>query len=509
MLAGRSNGASDAHTVVTEAHDVPDHRHEMETREVKVLDTHAPADEALSRKTVGGLVGAVVTAGLVLLLPTPGDLSPEGQRLGAVFLAAIILWATEAIPIAVTALLVIVLQPIFQVTDLQTAFNSFVSPVFFFVLAMFCIAASVTNASLDRRFAYWLLARAGADSRRVVVALIIGTAATSIFISDVPACAIFMSIGLGVLGRLDVTPGSSSIGKAIMMGIPIASLIGGVTTPAGSSVNILGLHFIEEFGGVRVSFVEWMAIGIPMAVVLVPVACWAILRSFPPEVDTIGDISQLQRERAALGPMSVPEKKTIALLGIMMTLWIAGSWVEFLDVLIVGLSGAIVMFLPGIRLLTWKQAERAIGWDTMLMIGGVTSLGAASVEAGLAQWLVDALLGGIGSWSVFWALIAISAFTVVIHLALPIGPVVNAVVIPPIALLAISAGQNPALYALPVAFTASCALLLPLDAVPLLTYSKGYYRMHEMLVPGGLISLAWVVWMTVVMLVVGRMLGFI
>ncbi len=469
----------------------------------------AAAAASSDRKTTIGIAGAIGAATLVLLLPTPAGLPPEGQRLAAVFLAAIILWATEAIPIAVTALLVLVLQPIFDVAELNVAFQAFVSPVFFFVLAMFCIAASVTNAGLDRRFAYWLLARAGTDSRRVVTAIIVGTAATSVFISDVPACAIFMSIGLGVMSRLNLEPGKSSIGKAIMIGVPIGSLIGGVTTPAGSSVNIIGLHFIEEFGGVRVPFVEWMAIGVPMALVLVPVACWAILKSYPPEMDTIGDISEIAREREAMGALSSPEKKTASLLVIMMVLWIAGSWIEFLDVLTVGLGGAIVMFLPGLRLLTWKQAERAIGWDTLLMIGGVTSLGTASVDAGLANWLVELALGGVASWHIVGVLLAISAFTVVIHLALPIGPVVNAVVIPPIALLAISAGVNPALYALPVAFTASCAFLLPLDAVPLLTYSRGYYRMHEMLAPGALISAVWVVWMTVVMLVVGPFLGLV
>ena len=473
--------------------------------------TPAIAVDAASsdRKTAIGIAGSIAAAALVLLLPTPADLPPEGQRLAAVFLAAIILWATEAIPIAVTALLVIVLQPIFEVAELEAAFEAFVSPVFFFVLAMFCIAASVSNAGLDRRFAYWLLGRAGTDSRRVIIAIIVGTAATSVVISDVPACAIFMSIGLGVMSRLNLEPGKSSIGKAIMIGVPIGSLIGGVTTPAGSSVNILGLHFIEQFGNVRVSFVEWMAIGVPMAVGLVPVACWAILRSYPPEVATIGDAGEIARERAALGSMSLQEKKAASLLSIMMVLWISGSWIEVLDVLTVGLGGAIVMFLPGIRLLTWKQAERAVGWDTMLMIGGVTSLGTASVNAGLAGWLVDLSLGGVASWPIFWVLIAISAFTVIIHLALPIGPVVNAVVIPPIALLALNAGVNPALYALPVAFTASCAFLLPLDAVALLTYSRGYYRMHEMLAPGALVSAVWVVWMTVVMLVVGTFLGFV
>jgi sodium-dependent dicarboxylate transporter 2/3/5 len=94
-------------------------------------------------------------------------------------------------------------------------------------------------------------------------------------------------------------------------------------------------------------------------------------------------------------------------------------------------------------------------------------------------------------------------------LILPIGPVVNAVLIPPIALLATASGQNPALYALPVAFTASCAFLLPLDAVPLITYSKGYYRMFDMLIPGTIISIFWVILMTLLMVVLAPMLGLL
>lgn len=463
-----------------------------------------PADDARD----WGIAAAAVVAAIVLVAPTPTGLPSEGQRMAAVFVATVILWATEAIPIAVTALLAVVLQPIFGVGDLQTAFTEFISPVFFFVLAMFCIAASVNNAGLDRRFAFWLLDRAGADSRRVVIALIVGAAATSTVISDVPACAIFMTIAVGVLGRMGVTPGSSSmIGKGVMVGIPIAALIGGITTPAGSSINILGIHFIERFGEVRVSFVEWMAIGVPMALGLVPVACWAILRAFPPEVDTIGNLEDLEAERRALGPVSAAEKKAIALLSLMMVLWIAGSWVEELDVVIVGLAGAIVMFLPGVRLLTWKEAEAMIGWDALMMIGGVTSLGAASVSTGLAGWLVEAMLGGVETSSVAVLVAAISAFTVVIHLPLPIGPVVNAVVIPPIALMALADGQNPALYALPVAFTASCAFLLPLDAVPLVTYSQGYYRMTDMLRPGAVVSAVWVVWMTALMMLIGPWIG--
>jgi sodium-dependent dicarboxylate transporter 2/3/5 len=324
--------------------------------------------------------------------------------------------------------------------------------------------------------------------------------------SDVPGCALFMAVAVGVMTQAGVVPGSS-FGKAVMIGVPFASLIGGAATPAGSSVNIIGMHFIEQYGKVRVPFVSWMAIGIPMVLVLLPAAWWALLRMHPPEISRIGPNVDFEAERAALGRWTAAERKTTALVGGMLILWVAGSWIPAFDVVLVALAGTVIMFMPGVRLLTWKQAERAIGWDTLLMIGGVTALGAASVETGLAKWLVDSTLGGAGRWPLWIAVAAISAFTLVIHLGLTIGPVVNAVIIPPVVMLALASGQSPAMFGLPVAFTASAAFLLPLDAVSLITYSRGYYRMTDMLAPGLIVSAVWIVWMTIVTVTLVPRLG--
>ncbi len=166
------------------------------------------------------------------------------------------------------------------------------------------------------------------------------------------------------------------------------------------------------------------------------------------------------------------------------------------------------MFLPGMGLFdSWKQVERGTAWDTLLMIGSVTSLGAVSASSGLATWLVGAALGGMEAWPTAAVLAAVSAFIVVVHLPVPVNPAIIAAMVPPIVLLATSSGQNPALYGLPVVFTASCAFLLPLDAVPLVTYSRGYYRMFDMFLPGAVISVAWVVVLTVLMLLIGPFIG--
>ena len=295
-----------------------------------------------------------------------------------------------------------------------------------------------------------------------------------------------------------------------MIGIPIAALIGGVGTPAGSSINLLGLIMIEQAGGERVPFLHWMAIGIPMVAILLPVAAWVLVRFFPPEIASIGDLEEIHHERRRMGPVSLAEWKVVAIMSAMITLWIASTWLPVFDTFLVAVVGAVAMFLPGIGLFTWKEVQQVTGWDTLMVIGGVDRRWARRRRRPVSPpWLAESALGGLADWNAVALIAAISAFTVVIHLMLPIAPVINAVMIPPIMVLGAAAGVNPALYALPVIFTASCAFLLPLDAVPLVTYSRGYYRMFDMLPAGLVISAVWVVLMTALLIVVGPLVGLL
>jgi sodium-dependent dicarboxylate transporter 2/3/5 len=326
--------------------------------------------------------------------------------------------------------------------------------------------------------------------------------------SDLVVCTVFAAVAAEVLDRAKILPGSS-FGRAVMIGVPVASFIGGVATPAGSTVNVLGIQMIEEYGNFRVPFLAWTAIGIPMVLLLLPVAYRAVLRASPPELAAVGDGADVARERADLGPLRADEKRVLGIFSVLIVLWIASTWIPAFDLALVALAGAIALFLPGIGFLTWKEANAGIGWDSLIMIGSVTSLGAASVSTGLAKWLVDSALGGLAPLDPVWIIAAVSAFTVVIHFVIPIAPVINSVLIPPIVLLAVASGHNPALYAIPVAFTASCAFLLPIDAVSLVTFSRGYYRMLDMLRPGVIVSIVWVIWMTILLMLLGPRLGFL
>ena len=314
------------------------------------------ASNGASNKETIGLIAAIAASGLVLLMPTPEGLGLPGQRMAALFVLILILWSTEALPIAIGSLLALVLQPILGLNDLNTAFQNFIGLVFFFVLIMFIVALAWVKTGLAHRFALTLITKTGTESRRVIYVFTIGTGLISLIVSDVPTCAIFMAVAIGIFEKLKLEPGESQFATGLMLAIPIGALVGGVGTIAGSSINVLGLQILEDNGGPTISFLEWMAIGIPMVIILLPTAAFVISRAFKPEIADIGDIGDIKKELADLGPLTTPEKKVVVIQSLMVAFWIAGTWVPAFNVVTVGVFGATAMFLPGIRLFTWERS---------------------------------------------------------------------------------------------------------------------------------------------------------
>ncbi len=267
------------------------------------------------------LKGCLIALGAflaILALPTSHSLGVEGHRLIALSVACLILWVTEALPISVTAIIAIAGQAFIGVTTLRQASVNFISPVFFFVLAMFLFAACIRHVKLDHRFAHWLLERSGTNTKSVVFAFMFGTAAISSIMSDVPACAIWMALALGVLRKEGLTPGESNLGKALMLGITIAALIGGVATPAGSSINIMGLVMLSDLGGGAVPFSQvdgdWGSDGDNFNPNFLKVLIWF----YPPEIEKLSKPVVF-----AEGPrkgFSSAEVKVVTILGVVLVL---------------------------------------------------------------------------------------------------------------------------------------------------------------------------------------------
>ena len=475
----------------------------------KLREMEAP-QRVLDLCTGSGCIGLAILLGYFLLvsLPCPDGLSPNGKRAIAMMFAAVLVWVFEILPVAVASVLFAVLPAVAGILPLPKMMQLFATPTIFFVFAMFCIAIAFQNSGLSRRIVLWTSLRSKGSPVRLLLLLMMVCALLSTILADIPVVAMMLPVAVLLLEKNGCVKGTSNFGKAVMLGLPIACLIGGVGTPAGSAMNMLTISLLQSTADVHIGFFEWTAIGMPMVLVLTPLAWWLVIRAFPPEIGRLAGMELVEREYAGLGGLGRRESVFIAVLAVNFILW-STEKLHGIPLPVAAVIGCAIFSLPAVELLTWEQDKGRIGWDSLMLIGASNALGMAIWETGGAAWIAHACLGGVAGMPLAGVIAVISLFTVVIHLLIPVNTAIVAVLLPALAALAGTMGVNPAVLAIPMGFSVSAAFLLPLDAVPLVTYPAGYYRMFDMFKPGCLISVVWVVVMTLVMFAIAVPLGLL
>lgn len=242
-----------------------------------------------------------------------------------------------------------------------------------------------------------------------------------------------------------------------------------------------------------------------MVLLLVPAAFGVLIKVFPPEIEIL---EGMEDNYEKLGPMRTEEKRFLLILAVNLLLW-STDRLHGIPLPAVSVMGGTLFCLPGVGLVNWNRDGGRVGWDIIMLVGAANALGMIIWESGGALWIADRCLGGVASLPLAAIIAGISLFTVVIHLLIPIAPALIAVLLPAVVALAGNMGVSPALLALPMGFSASASLLLPIETITLVTYPAGYYRMFDMFRPGMLIALCWVAVMTALMLLVGRPLGLL
>ena len=431
-----------------------------------------PSDSSTKKLFIG--LGIAALYFIITALPAPDGLTPVGKKAIAMMLAAVLVWVFEVIPIAVSSILFTLLPVVAGIIPLPKVMAHFATPTVFFVFAMFCISIAFQNSGLNRRVVLWTSLRSRGNPSRLLFFLMMVSALLSTFLADIPVVAMMLPVAVLLLEKNRCEPGASPFGKAVMLGLPIACLIGGVGTPAGSAMNMLTIGLLQDTAKVHISFFEWMAIGMPMVLILTPVAWWAVIKVFPPEMDRLAGMELVEREYAELGPVTGREKLFFVILLINFILWCTDK-IHGLPLPVVAVIGGSLFVLPRIQLIDWERDKCRIGWDILMLIGASNALGMIIWEQGGASWIANACLGDISDLPLAGVISAISIFTIVIHLLIPVNTAIVAVLLPALAALAGTMGVNPAVLAIPMGFSVSAALLLPLDPVPLVTYPAGYW----------------------------------
>ena len=433
----------------------------------------------------------VIAAALIILssiLPCPEGLTRAGMQSFGIILGAIVLWVSEALNMAVTGIFMAALLVFMKVMSPNDMFKGFGGSVFFFMVGTMSITTAMASTTIPTRIAGAIMTWAKKSPRKLVVGFAVGTALLSSIMSNIPTCALFASLGIAVLkANGDPKPGTSNLGKCLMIAIPAGSVIGGYMTPAGGPTNIIAMNTLASVGR-PITFLQWMIQGYPIGLVMtIIVALWLTFVHKPEEISDEALVKANEMVHGN-GPLTKREIKALAVIGVMFVAWIASSWVPVLNTTCVALMGTCLFMFPGIDVMTWDEYSTKGGWDASFMVGSVGALADAALNTGAMKWLINTTLGGAANWSSFAVFLLISFLVCIIHILVPSGPAVAGLAVVPIVELALLAGINPVGAAILVSFWSAVTFVLPTDAVPMFTYKFGYYGFGDMIKAGVPIS---------------------
>jgi len=453
-----------------------------------------------------------VAAGL-LLLPPPAGLSAAGWSVAALALLMAAWWMTEALPLAVTALLPLLALPLLGIAPLASVASPYADPLIFLFLGGFLLARALQVWGLDRRLAERALGAAGLRPRRLVAATMLVTAFLSLWVSNTATAMVMLPLGQALAARCragcDEATGSA-ISGALLLGIAYAATIGGMGSLIGTPPNALFAGYMSETQGQPVGFAEWMAVGLPCVVALLPLA-WLILTRVTFRVPVALAEAPLDAGPVAAG-WTAAQRRVALVLGATALLWLTRpllvAFLPGLDDAGIAVAAALALFLlpagggQGRALLTWEEAQ-AIRWDVLILFGGGLALAKAIGGTDLATW-IGQQLAGLAVLPLPLLLLAVGVVIVALG-ELASNTAVAAVFLPVAGATAVALGQPPLLLALPVALFASLGFMLPVATPPnAIVYGTGAVPAQAMLRAGLLLNLLGVLAVTGVVLTMGR-----
>jgi len=466
-----------------------------------------------------GLVAGAVVFIVAVFLPPPAGLSNEGWLTAAVALLMATWWMTEALPIEATALLPLGLFPALGVLDAQAAAAPYADRIIFLFMGGFFIAVTMQKWGLHKRIALSIIAFVGTSPNRIVLGFMLATAFLSMWISNTATVAMMLPIGLAVsemFKPLD-QKGPYEFGIALMLAVAYAASIGGVSTLIGTPPNAALAGAASQLLDIQIGFVEWMGVGLPFTVVMLPITWLLLTRVLYPPGNLSGDAGALvEQERRDLGKISRGEKLTALIFGLTALAWVLRqektfgeltipglqTWIPFLHDSTIAMLAAIVLFIlpvdwrKGEFVLDWPTARR-IPWGVLVLFGGGLSLARAMDQSGLAAW-IGSVVGAMET--VPTIVIIASVVTLVIFLTeLTSNIATTNMAMPVMAGAAVGLDIAPLMLMTTAALAASMAFMLPVATPPnAIVFGSGYITVPQMARAGLVLNLCAIVAITLI-----------
>ena len=423
-------------------------------------------------------------------------------------------WSTEAIPVAATAFIPLVAFPLLQVMPVRAVAQSYAHPTIFLFMGAFVLALAVEKWSLHRRIALTVLSRTGTDGRKLILGFMVASALLSMWMTNTSTAMMLLPIAASVAATVAEKAVGVSVEEkrrfqvALLLALAYATTIGGMSTIIGTPPNVMLAGFIEETYGLQIAFFDWMLIGLPLALVLLPLG-WVVLTrvvfrvDIPASPEATNVISGMRRE---MGAMKSSERRVGLLFLSVVLLWMSRKWLNKVsgfeglsDAGIVMAAALLLFVIPSkrgyaTRLMEWEDVAR-LPWGVLILFGGGLALAAQVSSSGLAVWLGESLLpvANLGTL----VLIVAAAGLVVFLTELTSNLATTATFLPVIAAIAAHSGIEPLILCVPVTLAASCAFMLPVATPPnAIVFSSGVLTIPEMVRAGFVMNLVALVVLT-------------
>ena len=460
-----------------------------------------------ARHQIIGLFLGPIIAALMMASDAPGDLSDAGWNTAAIGVLMAIWWATEAVPIAVTALLPLALFPIFDIASIQDTASPFANKVIFLFLGGFIIAFAMQRWNLHKRIALTVLQVVGGNGRSLVGGFMVAAAAVSMWVMNTSTTMMMLPIAVSIIGVIHATVGGldeharNDFQYSLLLGVAYGATIGGMATLVGTAPNAILVGFMQETYGTEIDFASWMLVGLPLSIVMLPIAWFVLTRvvfkvDFHTSPESRAALADMKEE---LGPISTPEKRVAIVFLCVAVAWVTRPLLvqipglQGLDDSGIAIAGAIALFvLPsGNRqdplLLRWNYAEQ-LPFGVLLLFGGGMSLARRVADTGLAQW-IGSNLETVGSLPL--PVIVIVAAAMIIFLTeLTSNIATTTTFLPVVGAIAIESGFDPIVVAVPVTFAASCAFMLPVATPPnAIVFGSGMLTIPKMVRAGMMLNI--------------------
>lgn len=445
-----------------------------------------PLTENIKKIKIPSFIAGIII--FIAILNYPILENNQAQKALALLVLVAVFWMTEAIPLALTGLMIPVIAVFLELVPTQDSFKEFAHPIIFLFLGGFVIAGTLTRYGLDKIIAHRLITLSKGNFYKSSIFLMLATAFSACWVSNTAATAMMIPLGIGLLGLSNVKVITAE-SKFLVLGIAYSANIGGVITMIASPPNAIGAAVLG------LSFSEWVKYSIPIFLITFPLMVIILTLYFKPDRKMhIGEMKLLSEQ-------NIPYKTIISIFVFTIALWMMDSVIAPLLNISGGFSSLVavlaVFLIYATDVLNWKEIMNSIQWEVLLLFGGGLTLGMLIDRSGLGILLVNEIVEMMTIVPLFLFLWIIVIFSIVLTEFMS-NTASAALILPLLFTLFTQLGVNPMVLVFPATIAASYGFMLPAGTPPnALAYSSGLVPQKDMMKVGFLLNFLFSIILTV------------